>query len=485
MLPKDFAKKIKDAIAKNERLFSESSAEALTYVSALRKDVRDALVMSKGFETVHLTKINKEIDAAVLRLQNKLTTAVKSNQDKAFVLGGSGIADALKLSVGVSLPVLPDVLLATIKDYSADLIKDLSAELVDKISADIRRGVLLGENPYETMERVEQHLFQDGEGAFFRAETIVRTENARAFEIANQERMAQAAKEIPKLKKQWVASDDERTRDSHTQAGIDYGVDGTPGPIPVAEPFIVGGEELMFPGDPEGDPHQVINCRCVSVPYVDDWEKDVVDEVAVEESLREGGQGSGNFDHLGRPGEVGGSSESGDAAVKNTDFDTAHKEYLGQLSVADKRVIQEYTNKDYRRINIAMRREKFADADMRQRAERLTELIKNAPPLDKDVYVYRGISKSLQSMGVVENSEFIDKAFVSTSLNNKLDTFNDMNTFMRIKIPAGTRALFVESISKVKGEQELLLGPGSKFKINTIAHGGSGGPMYKVSATLI
>ena len=32
--------------------------------------------------------------------------------------------------------------------------------------------------------------------------------------------------------------------------------------IPVDDPFIVGGEELMFPGDPNGSPGNVINCRC-------------------------------------------------------------------------------------------------------------------------------------------------------------------------------------------------------------------------------
>jgi hypothetical protein len=36
-------------------------------------------------------------------------------------------------------------------------------------------------------------------------------------------------------------------------------------PIPVDEPFIVGGAELMYPGDPAGPPEETINCRCRSV----------------------------------------------------------------------------------------------------------------------------------------------------------------------------------------------------------------------------
>ena len=57
------------------------------------------------------------------------------------------------------------------------------------------------------------------------------------------------------LRKEWVASGDERTRRDHRRAdGQVVGMD---------EPFIVGGERLMYPGDSAGRADQTINCRCV------------------------------------------------------------------------------------------------------------------------------------------------------------------------------------------------------------------------------
>jgi hypothetical protein len=56
----------------------------------------------------------------------------------------------------------------------------------------------------------------------------------------------------------WVSVLDERTRDWHAEAdGQEVGAD---------EPFIVNGEELDYPGDPNGSPENIINCRCVSLP---------------------------------------------------------------------------------------------------------------------------------------------------------------------------------------------------------------------------
>jgi uncharacterized protein with gpF-like domain len=57
------------------------------------------------------------------------------------------------------------------------------------------------------------------------------------------------------LRKQWITVQDDRTRQDHIDAdGQTVGMD---------EAFLVGDNELMFPGDPDGQAEQVINCRCV------------------------------------------------------------------------------------------------------------------------------------------------------------------------------------------------------------------------------
>lgn len=56
---------------------------------------------------------------------------------------------------------------------------------------------------------------------------------------------------------QWVAADDDRTRDSHVE------IDGEI--IPIGEQYSNG---LSYPGDTSGDIEEWINCRCSNAPFV-------------------------------------------------------------------------------------------------------------------------------------------------------------------------------------------------------------------------
>lgn len=62
--------------------------------------------------------------------------------------------------------------------------------------------------------------------------------------------------------REWLSTRDERCRDAHLLAdGQVVGID---------EKFDVGGEKLDYPGDPNGDPSNVINCRCTTIPKLSD-----------------------------------------------------------------------------------------------------------------------------------------------------------------------------------------------------------------------
>lgn len=59
---------------------------------------------------------------------------------------------------------------------------------------------------------------------------------------------------------EWLAVQDERTRDSHAEAdGQTVGID---------EQFTVGGVKLDYPGDPNGPPEEICQCRCFLLPIV-------------------------------------------------------------------------------------------------------------------------------------------------------------------------------------------------------------------------
>lgn len=64
------------------------------------------------------------------------------------------------------------------------------------------------------------------------------------------------------LRKEWVAAEDERTREDHREAnGQIVGMD---------DAFVVGGVSMMYPGDPSAPVEQVANCRCISAHIVID-----------------------------------------------------------------------------------------------------------------------------------------------------------------------------------------------------------------------
>ena len=85
-----------------------------------------------------------------------------------------------------------------------------------------------------------------------RAVVIARTETHSASMWSQVEAIKDTGLE---LRKQWIAAKDERTRVDHAS------MDGET--VNMDQAFNVGGEELMFPGDPSGSPENIINCRCV------------------------------------------------------------------------------------------------------------------------------------------------------------------------------------------------------------------------------
>ena len=87
---------------------------------------------------------------------------------------------------------------------------------------------------------------------------IARTETIRASNAGS----TQVYKDWGVQKHEWLSTMDDRTRDDHAEAnGL---------VVEIGKPFMVGGEELEFPGDPNGSPGNVINCRCTTIPVIED-----------------------------------------------------------------------------------------------------------------------------------------------------------------------------------------------------------------------
>lgn len=99
-----------------------------------------------------------------------------------------------------------------------------------------------------------------------RAALIARTETHNAASYANHAYHKTVEVELNvKMKKKWVATNDARTRSTHSSANGQE--------VDMNENFIVGGTQMEYAGDSKGGARNVINCRCITI-YSD--EQDVV-----------------------------------------------------------------------------------------------------------------------------------------------------------------------------------------------------------------
>jgi uncharacterized protein with gpF-like domain len=107
----------------------------------------------------------------------------------------------------------------------------------------------------------ERAWFEDRLPAY-RRENIARTETMRASNAgSNALYVDWGAKQ-----KEWLATADDRTRPEH-QVGAAWG--RPPLVVGIDEKFMIGGEELEYPGDPAGDPGNTCQCRCTVLPVIE------------------------------------------------------------------------------------------------------------------------------------------------------------------------------------------------------------------------
>jgi hypothetical protein len=136
-------------------------------------------------------------------------------------------------------------------------------EVYALIVREVERGITEGLALERVRDEIQTILTSSGTPYWKnRAMTVARTEtmgavNAGIFRGAQLE--AEARGDVAPFK-QWLATEDNRTRPTHRAADQQRTL--------LSEPFVVGGARLLFPGDPRGPAGEVINCRCSMLPVV-------------------------------------------------------------------------------------------------------------------------------------------------------------------------------------------------------------------------
>lgn len=128
------------------------------------------------------------------------------------------------------------------------------------IRSQITQGIIQGESIPKIAERLANVVPDRNKKQMV---MHARTAMTAAQNSGRMERFKEAEKLGIKFKKLWIATLDNRTRDSHQD------LDGeTAKPD---EPFELGKIKIMYPGDPKADPSEVYNCRCTLGTVLDDY----------------------------------------------------------------------------------------------------------------------------------------------------------------------------------------------------------------------
>lgn len=127
------------------------------------------------------------------------------------------------------------------------------------INSALLQGILQGESVDHIARRLRSVTDMSRAAAIRNARTMTTAAENRG----RVDSYRKAQKMGIKLKQRWVASHDGRTRETHRI------IDGEI--REVDEPFSNG---CRYPGDPNGEPKEVYNCRCTLIAALDDYPKD-------------------------------------------------------------------------------------------------------------------------------------------------------------------------------------------------------------------
>lgn len=132
-----------------------------------------------------------------------------------------------------------------------------------KIQSVTLQSILQGESVPNMCRRIAREMGEINRAATIRYARTATTEAENAGRINSFRR----AKDMGiKMRQQWVATLDDRTRQSHVD------MDGEI--ADVGDTFSNG---LRYPADPLGDPEEVYNCRCTLVAVIDGISSDISD----------------------------------------------------------------------------------------------------------------------------------------------------------------------------------------------------------------
>jgi hypothetical protein len=231
---------------------------------------RIAQLNPQSFTAGQLRSLRDDIDRALAKFRAAATDKVNALQERAAAMATHGVSAVIGAGLGTTMP-LGTINMQTVRiaqGYSADLISGLSSDAAAKVKGAIQRAFLGGQSMSEIIDQVGRAMEGGKFSGIFtdvgdRAMKVAFNEILRVHSISGQSRMQDLASRNKAIQKRWLHIPAARVpRIGHILAkGQTVAVD---------QPFMVEGEELMFPRDPSGSPENTIFCHCLSIPFIAD-----------------------------------------------------------------------------------------------------------------------------------------------------------------------------------------------------------------------
>lgn len=139
-----------------------------------------------------------------------------------------------------------------------------------KVNSAVLQGVLQGESVSDIGKRLQSVTEMNRTSAIRNARTTVTSAECKG----RQDSYEQAAKDGIEIEREWIATNDMRTRHAHAFLNGKTAAVDEPFETPLqigANLFIT--DRIMYPGDPEAHPANVYNCRCTIAAKVVGFKK--------------------------------------------------------------------------------------------------------------------------------------------------------------------------------------------------------------------
>lgn len=317
-----------------------------------------------------------------------------------------------------------------------------------QLNSAVLQGILQGDSMQKIAKRITPIVDNNKNAAIRNARTMVTGAECAGRNDSYKELESRGIV----LKKVWIATPDDRTRDSHLE------LDGEE--VDVNEAFSNG---CMYPGDPGGDPSEVYNCRCSIRTHIIGFRADdgSISEIDFEreETLHD------------RQMEE----------EKERRISQEAQKYTGDYTEEEKIALKEYTLSYYSGINSYLRGEEgFENEEVKEIIKHIDNAMKKSITED-NIEVYRGSSVRdiIEMFGEGKRRKWFEKidnlkslegeignfsSYLSTSVGSLQSQYN-AGVIWDFVAEKGTKSIDMREISAQTSENERLFDRNSKIKI--------------------